>query len=143
MPPDANTAVVLRWIEEAVNQGNLAVADELVAADCIEHVPGPGLAPGREGAKQRVAGFRAAFPDLHVTVEDIVAAGDRVVTRWAARGTHTGPLMGIPPTNKPAAWVSIHINRVADGQIKEDWHASDLLGVLRQLGIFPPPAQAR
>jgi steroid delta-isomerase-like uncharacterized protein len=140
---EANKAVVMRWIEEAVNKGNLAVADEVIAADCIEHVPGPGLAPGREGAKQRVAGFRAAFPDLHVTVEDIIAVGDRVITRWAARGTHRGPLMGIPPTNKPAAWVSIHINRVEGGQIKDDWHASDLLGVMRQVGMFPPPGPAR
>jgi steroid delta-isomerase-like uncharacterized protein len=143
MSEEANKSVVMRWIEEAVNKGNLAVADEVIATDCIEHVPGPGLASGREGAKQRVAGYRAAFPDLHVTVEDIIAVGDRVVTRWAARGTHRGPLMGIPPTNKPAAWVSIHINRVEDGQIKEDWHASDLLGVMRQVGVFPPPGPAR
>lgn len=67
MSAETNRAVVLRWIEEAVNRGNLAVADEVVAVDCIEHVPGPGLASGREGPTQRVAGFRAAFPDLHVT----------------------------------------------------------------------------
>ena len=143
MSPETNKAVVMRWIEEGVNKGNLTVADEVVAADCVEHAPGPALAPGREGAKQRVAGYRVAFPDLHVTVEDIITAGDRVVTRWAVRGTHKGPLMGIPPTNKPATWVSIHINRVVDGQITEDWHASDLLGVMRQVGIFPPPGQTR
>lgn len=141
MSADLNKAIVIRWIDEAVNKGNLAVADEVVAADCVEHVPGPGLASGREGAKQRVTGYRAAFPDLHVTIEDIIAAGDMVVTRWAVRGTHNGPLMGIPPTNKPASWVSIHINRVVDGKITDDWHASDLLGVMRQVGVFPPPGQ--
>ncbi|HKX18322.1 MAG TPA: ester cyclase [bacterium] len=137
MTADENKAIVLRWIDEAVNKGNLAVAAELVAADCIEHNVPAGSTPGREGTKQRVAGFRTAFPDLHVVVEDVIAEGDKVVTRWAARGTHKGPLMGIPPTNKQASWVSIHVNRLVDGQITEDWHASDLLGVLRQLGVFP------
>ncbi|HYM68159.1 MAG TPA: ester cyclase [bacterium] len=140
---DANKEIVSRWIEEAVNRGNLDVADAVIAADYLGHVPGPGLTPGREDAKQQVAGFRAAFPDLHVTIEDIIAVGDKVVTRWAARGTHKGPFMGIPPTNKQAAWVSIHINRVVDGKITEDWHASDLLGVMRQVGVFPAPGQPR
>ena len=137
MSTEENKAVVRRWIEEHVNKGNQAVTDEVIAADCVWHNNPPGQPPGREGAKQQVAGFRAAFPDVHVTIEDVVVEGDKVVTHWRVQGSHRGPLMGIPPTGKQATWTSIHINRVVGGKITEDWHASDLLGVLRQLGVAP------
>lgn len=137
MPLADNGAVVRRWIEEHVTKGNQNVVEEVIAANCVWHNNPPSMRNGREGATQQVAGFRAAFPDLHVTVEDTIVDGDKVVTHWRIQGTHAGPLMGIPATGKQATWTSIHINRVTEGQIAEDWHASDLLGALRQLGIDP------
>ena len=132
-----NGAVVRRWIEEHVSKGNQKVVEEVIAADCLWHNNPPAMRHGRDGAIQQVAGFRAAFPDLRVTLADTIVDRDKVVTHWTIQGTNAGPLMGIPATGKHATWTSIHINRVTDGQIAEDWHASDLLGVLRQLGIDP------
>ena len=96
---EQNKTLVRRVVEEVYNQGNLAVADELAASDLVVHQTSQEIR-GREGAKQYVAALRAAFPDLHMTIEDQIAEGDRVVTRWTARGTHTGEFHGIPPTGK-------------------------------------------
>ena len=93
---EQNKTLVRRVVEEVYNQGNLAVADELAVSDLVIHLTSQEIR-GREGAKEYVAALRAAFPDLHMTIEDQIAEGDRVVTRWTARGTHTGEFQGIPP----------------------------------------------
>jgi len=81
--------------------------------------------------------YRTAFPDVHFTIEDQIAEGDRVVTRWTARGTHQGPLVGIPPTSKQVTMSGIAIYRLVDGKIVEQWGVNDMLGLLQQLGVVP------
>ncbi len=85
--------------------------------------------------------FRSAFPDLHFTVEDMIAEGDKVASRYTARGTHRGELMGLPPTGRGVTEVGIMISRLAEGKLVEDWHSPDNLGLIQQLGVvtFPGP----
>lgn len=133
---EQNKTLVRRVIEEVYNQGNLAVADELAASDLRIHMTSQEIR-GREGAKQYVAALRAGFPDLHITIEDQIAEGDRVVTRWTARGTHTGQFHGIPPTAKQVRVAGTDIDRIADGKTVECWSHVDELGMLQQLGAIP------
>jgi steroid delta-isomerase-like uncharacterized protein len=137
MTVEANKATVRRWTEEGFGQGNVALADELVATDFINRTPVPGQKPGREGLKQAVLGLRAAFPDLSVTILDIFAEGDRVVLRDTIRGTHRGTFASIPPTGKPVTVNRIAIFRLADGRIVENWAQVDMLGLLQQVGAIP------
>lgn len=137
---EQNKAIIQRCTEEVWFKGNLDVIDELVASNYLARNAAPGQPPGRQGLKQAVAMFRDAFPDLQGTIEDIVAEGDRVVTRWTARGTHRGEFMSIAPTNKQMSMTGISITRLADGKIVEDWTQEDALGMLQQLGVVQPPA---
>ena len=142
MSTEQNRVNFRRIPEEIFNQGNLAVADELFAADYIEHVPlFPNWPSGLAGFKQFVTVLRAAFPDFHYTVEDAIAEGDKVVGRITAHGTHKGEFMGIPPTGKQATWTEIHIGRFAGGKLVEHWANLDQLGMLQQLGVVPTPGQ--
>lgn len=136
---EENKAVSRRVIEESFNQGNLAVIDELVAADYVDHNLPPGFPEGREGFKQLVAMYRAAFPDVQMTVEDVFAEGDKVAFRWTAIGTHQGELMGIPATNKQVTVTGIEIDRLVDGKIVEHWAEFDQMGMMQQLGVIPSP----
>jgi steroid delta-isomerase-like uncharacterized protein len=131
-----NKTLVRRVIEEIYNRGNLAAADELAASDLVVHLTSQEIC-GREGAKQYVAALRAAFPDLRMTIEDQIAEGDRVVTRWTARGTHMGEFQGILPTGKQARVAGIDIDRIADGKTVECWSHMDELGMMQQLGVIP------
>jgi predicted ester cyclase len=139
---EENKAISRRLYEELVSQGNLSVADELVAAGFVDHNPtGPGFATGPEGIKQVFTMFRSAFPDLQFTIEDQVAEGDKVVSRLTARGTHQGELMGIPPTGKTVTIGVVDILRIDGGKIVERWGEADLLGMMQQIGVVPPPGQ--
>jgi len=140
MTAEENKALVTRLIEEAWNEGNLAVIDELLAPDYVLHIDAPG-APGREGYKQAVEMHRAAWSDLRLTIEDMVAEGDKVAMRGILSGTQTGEYMGIPPTGKRAAWSAISIRRFEGGQIAEEWVEMDTLGLLQQLGVVPAPGR--
>jgi steroid delta-isomerase-like uncharacterized protein len=129
-----------RLIEEVWNQGNFSVVDEVVARDYIGHSSTPaGETHGPAGYKQFYAALREAFPDFQVTVEDQVAEGDKVVTRWTARGTHLGEFQGIPPTGRRGAITGITIDRIANGKVVECWTNADDLGLLRLLGVVPVP----
>ena len=134
-----NKAIMRRLIEEGFNRGNLEVYDELVAPDFVNHSAPPGAPPTREGWKQGAAMFRAAFPDLHFHIEDEIAEGDLVVTRFTGHGTHQGELMGIPATDKDLTFSGINIARIAGGKIMESWEEFDKLGVMEQLGVVPAP----
>jgi len=139
MPTEENKALMRRFYEE-ISKGNLAVVDELVAADLIEHSPFvPGQAPGRQGTLDLFTMIRAAFPDLRVTVEDMVAEGDKVVARGTFSGTHKGEFMGIAPTGKQMTVGLIEILRIAGGKMVEHWNVVDSLGMMQQLGVVPPP----
>lgn len=135
---EQNKTLVRRGIEEVYNRGNLAVVDEVAARDFVIHLPSEEI-HGPEGAKQYVAALRSAFPDLHIAIEDQIAEGDKVVTRWTASATHTGAFQGIPPTGKRGSMTGIDIDRIADGKVVECWVNSDDLGLLQQLGVIPTP----
>ena len=139
MSAEENKALNHRFFEEFWDQKNLAVADELIDAHHVNHTPGsaPGLPPGPEGFKQFASVFMTAFPDLHLTIDDEIAEGDRVVTRWPSYGSHTGSLMGMPPTGKSIRITGITITRLTDGKATETWTNFDMLGLLQQIGVIP------
>jgi steroid delta-isomerase-like uncharacterized protein len=138
---EQNKILERRLIEEVWNRGNFAVVAELVASDYIGHSSTPAdETHGREGYKQFHATLRKAFPDIHFTIEDQIVEGDKVVTRWTARGTHQGEFQGIPPTGKHGAITGISIDRIANDKVVECWTSTDDLGLLQQLGVVPAPS---
>ena len=140
-PPasETNTAVVSRFIEEFKNNANHGIVDELFTTEFVHHLPDPRLPAGREGLKLVGQSIAAGFPDVRVTVEDLLADGNKVIERTTARATHTGEFNGIPPSGKAVTWTEIHIYRLEDGRIAELWSEIDLLGLLIQLGAVPGP----
>jgi steroid delta-isomerase-like uncharacterized protein len=143
MPTEQNKELATRMIEEIFNRGNIGKADEFLAPDFVEReeLP-PGLPGGREGVKQLTVMLRSAFPDLKVTVDDIVAEGDKVVIRQTWTGTHTGgEFMGVPPTGRSVSVGVIDIIRVADGKFAEHWGQMDSMAMLQQLGAIGTPGQ--
>jgi steroid delta-isomerase-like uncharacterized protein len=136
---EQNKAVSKRILEEVFSQGKLQLIDELVAANFTAYDPSfpGGKVTGREGLRQYVEMYRAAFPDLHFTIHDQFADGDKAATRYTATGTHKGALMGIAPTGKHATVTGITIEHYKDGKAVEVWANSDTLGMLQQLGVVP------
>jgi predicted ester cyclase len=131
---EQNKAQVRRVIEEIYNRGDLTVVDEVADTDLVIHAS-PHDIRGREGAKQYVAALRAGFPDLHLTIEDQIAEGDMVVTRWTARGTQAGEFEGIAPTHRKVCVGGTDIDRIIDGKTVECWAQVDQLGLMQQLGV--------
>jgi len=127
---------VLHGIYEAINTGNLALLDKFVAPGYVEHSEG---FQGVEPFRQQVAAFRAAFPDLRVTIEDVLTDGDRFASRTTVTGTHTGDLMGMPATGKRISVEAVDIGRVHDGQAAERWGGLNMYALLTQLGVIPAP----
>ena len=144
MLSETNKAVVRRFFEEVWNKGKLNVLDEIIAKDHVSSGPGslPGLPTGPEGSKQFVTVYRNAFPDVHFTIDDQLAEGDQVVTRWTGHGTHQGELVGIPATGKSSTVTGITENRIVDGKIVESWNIFDQFGMMQQLGVIPTPEVA-
>jgi len=142
MGTQENKFVARRFLDEVVNLGNLAVIDELGSPNFVDHSAPPGVPPTNEGTKVFLTMFRAAFPDLHYTIEDEVAEGDRVVQRVTGHGTMRGDFQGMPASGKEANWSEIHIVRFgADGKAIEHWGLADQPGMLAQLGFGQAPAQ--
>ena len=142
MSTEENKAVLRRNCEEAFNKGDLAVADENIAPNYVYHGSGGQEFKGPEGFKQLITMFRTAFPDLHATIEDMVAEGDKVVHSLKMQGTHKGDFMGIAPTGKQVTITSIDISRFAGGKEVEALGIMDLLGMYQQMGVTPPMGQA-
>jgi steroid delta-isomerase-like uncharacterized protein len=144
MLSETNKAISRRFLEEVWNKGNLAVLNEITAKDHVNSGPGtlPGLPTGPEGSKQLVTVYRNAFPDVHFTIDEQIAEGDKVVTRWTAHGTHKGELVGIPATSKSTTVTGINVDRIANGKIAESWGIFDQFGMLQQLGVIPMPELA-
>jgi len=134
-------ALVRRLFEEVWNQGNLAAIDELFAPSYIRYDPAAPEAKGLAGFKQLVVMLRTAFPDLHFTLEEVIAEDDKVMTRALLRGTHRGEYLGIAPTGKPVAVMGMVVLRIAQGKFQEGWLMMDNLGLLQQLGMVPPVGQ--
>ena len=139
MSSEQNKAVAQRFYDQVWNRGDMAVADELFTADTVDHASPPGFPSGIAGVKQVFGMYRGAFPDLAITIEDMIADGDKVVARWTSRGTHRGDLMGIPPTGKQVTITGIDIFRFEGGKIAEHWANFDMLGMMQQIGVAPSP----
>jgi steroid delta-isomerase-like uncharacterized protein len=133
----ANKALIRRHFDEIWNQGQLAVADEIVAPAYVSHFPLPGQPPGIAGFKYAVQVLRTSFPDLHITIEDLISEGDKVVARLVAHGTHHATFRGIAPTGREVRWAGIRIFRIEEGKIAEHWANWDDLGLMQQLGAAP------
>ena len=139
MSESRNIAVISRFIEEVINQGRLEVADQIVEENFIELDPLPGQRQGRDGLKEVIAMLRSAFPDMHWIVDESIASGDKVVTRFTWTGTHRGPFMGIPATGRPVKVKGVVIDRLAAGKMADSRILMDNVAMLQQLGVMPVP----
>jgi steroid delta-isomerase-like uncharacterized protein len=132
-----NKAIVLRYYEEVLNRGNLAVLETIARADHVEHDPLPGQGgSGLAGLHKRIEMLRVGLQP-QFTIEQIIAEGDTVVVRWTNRGRHVAPFLGIPPTNKSFTIAGIDIHVLRDGKLAEHHHVVDQLSMMQQLGLIP------
>lgn len=138
MSIEENKALVARFVREAEQDGNLALIDELLPPDFVDHTPLPGLPPTREGVKALFAALKTAFPDLVITIQEQVAEGDRVVTRKTFNGTHQGPFLGIPASGNRLDLTVIDIIGVRNGKLVDHLVVLDQMTLLTQLGAMPP-----
>jgi len=134
-----NIATLHRFVEEVINHGRLEVADELVEEDFVELDPLPGQRQGREGLKDVIAMMRAGFPDLHWVIDETVAAGDKVVSRFTWTGTQRGEFMGIPATNKAVTVHGVVIDRLNARKMVDSRILTDTCSLMQQLGVIPAP----
>jgi steroid delta-isomerase-like uncharacterized protein len=141
MTEEENKAIVRRFFEEVINEGNLDRADEFVTDNYVEHQELPG-AEGREGigiAKAFLSMMRGAFPDFRFEVEDVIAEGDRVAARVSVSGTHLGEMMGLAPTGKKVKTSGIEVFRLERGKMAEHWATFAALDMMQQIGMVPVP----
>jgi steroid delta-isomerase-like uncharacterized protein len=136
------SAASRRLLEETFNEGNFALVDQLIAPEAVNHDPATPAElralRGPEQFKRTVSMYRAAFPDVKMVVDDVIAAGDKVVLRWHSEGTHRGELAGLAPTGVHAVVTGMSIDQWKDGKVVEAWAEWDNLGLARQLGAAPP-----
>ena len=142
---EENKAIARRALEEIFSaQGNLDVADEIISPNYIGHDPvSPEDVRGPEGAKETAMMYRNAFPDVQLSVEDQLAEGDMVATRWIASGTHQGDFMGIAPSGNRVTVSGTSIERIVNGKIEETWDNYDALGMMQQIGAIPSAEEAQ
>lgn len=139
MTTSKNKEIVREFFAMGPSGGDIAAAHALLAADFSLHVPLPVTGTGVEAINAVITSCRGAFGGLHVTIEDMVAEGDKVTCRFTARGVHSGEFMGVPPTGKKIAMTGIEIFRLKDGKIAELWGEANLMGLAQQLGVMPVP----
>lgn len=132
-----NKAAIRKFLEEVINQNRMDRANDLVVEDFVELDPLPGQRQGREGLKEVLAMMRAAFPDIHWTPEEMVAEGDKVVTRFTWTGTHRGDFLGVPATGKSVSVKGVVIDQLEGGKISNSRILMDTLGLMQQLGVLP------
>ncbi len=137
MSVEENIAATRRLIAEGFSGGNLAICDELISPESVEHQRG--LKPGIEGAKDTIRTLHSGFSDFELTIVDLIASDDTVWIRNRATGLNTGSVFGRPATGRPFEITVIDVIRFADGKIVEHWGVPDQLGVLIQLGLFGRP----
>ena len=138
-----NKAQIRRIYEELFNKGNLAIADELIAPDFLNHEAPPGSNRGPESMRRLITMLHTAFPDVHYTIEEMLAEGDMVSCRMIMNGTHQGSFMGIAPTGRSVRQAQMHFVRFRNGKVIEHWAVRDDLGLMRQLDVIPALADAR
>ena len=132
-----NKAVITAFLEDVINDGRLERADDLVALDFVELDPLLGQQQGREGLKAVIGGMRAAFPDMHWVMDEMIAEDDRVVTRFTWTGTHRGTFLGIPATGKGVTVKGVVIDQLAAGRMAKSRILMDTMGLMQQLGAIP------
>ena len=139
-PAPSDNEAIVRSFYEPFNTGDTSIYDTILAEDWVDHPLSPGQQPGRAGFPPVIEGFRMVFPDLTITNEDVIVAGDKVTVRSTGRGTQQGEFLGIPPAGKQVEFMTIDIHRIENGLIVETWHIEDYLTLLSQLGatITPP-----
>jgi steroid delta-isomerase-like uncharacterized protein len=137
MSESGNRAVVQRFLEEVINQGRLEQANEIVAEDFVELDPLPGQRQGREGLKDVIGMLRTAFPDMNWVVEEMIAEGEKVVTRFTWTGTQQGTFMGIPATGRSVVVKGVVIDRIVGGMMTDSRILMDTMGMMQQLGVIP------
>lgn len=135
----SNSNIVRRFVTEVLNQGKIESAGEFFWEDMVEQVPLPGQGPGLSGLQDVLRGMRAAFPDMHWTVEEQIVEGGKVVTRFEWTGTHKAEFFGVPATGRPVRVWGVVIDRLEGGKIKDTRIIMDALGLMMQLGALPPP----
>jgi steroid delta-isomerase-like uncharacterized protein len=142
MAAEQNKALIVRFVEELFNKGNMGIVSEIFAPDFIEReqLP-PGIPNGREGVKVLTTMLRSAFPDFNATIDDILAEGDKVVIRMTWSGTQKGEFMGVPATGKRVSFGVIDIIRIANGKLVEHWGQMDSMSLMQQLGAIPAPIE--
>jgi len=141
---ESNKTVIRRLFEEVWNKGNLPVADELFAQNYSHHDSStPEFGRGPESEKKRATLYRTAFPDVRLTIEEIIAEGETVTARWSCKGTHKGDLSGIAATGKQFTISGISVTRFANGKMVEAWVNWDALGLMQQLGVVAEIGKAK
>jgi len=134
---ETNKALIRRLFEEAVNKGNLGVVDESLSTNYVYREPTVGERSGRAGSRELITMYRNAFPDIKITIDEQIAEGDTVVTRWSGTGTHRGELFGVGPTGKTVRVQGVLVSRIVNGKVVEENEMYDALGMMRQLGAIP------
>ena len=142
MSAEENKAIFRRYVEEVSNEGNLDLVDEIFARYVSHQPDGHTEDRGPEDVKRFIGEFHQAFPDFHSTIEDQIAEGDKVATRWTIRGTHQGEFRGIAPTGKQITVTGIGIFRFSEGKVVESCDNFDQLGMMQQVDAIPQPGQA-
>ena len=142
MTTGENKKVLEAFVEDVINQGRLDRADDLVALDFVELDPLPGQQQGREGLKGVIRMLRNAFPDIHWVVEETIAAGDKVVSRFKWTGTHGEDFLGIPATGRRVTVRGVVIDRLKDGKMADSRILMDTMAMMQQLGAIPGPGNA-
>jgi steroid delta-isomerase-like uncharacterized protein len=130
-------STVRRFIDQGFNRQDMAEVERYFSPQLVDHALPPGMPGGLEGRKLLAQAFFAAFPDIHVHIDDLLAENDRTVLRWSAHGTHKGELMGIPATGKQVTITGIAVDRFENGQSVEHWEIFDQMGLMQQMGVIP------
>ena len=139
MTPEENKLFIRQFVEETINSKNLDALGKLVAENFVEQVPFPGQGPGREGLRYAIGIFLSAFPDIQWIVDEQIAEGEKVVSRFTWTGTHQGEFLGIPPKGKRVKVWGVVMDVVRDGMLSESRIIMDTMGLLQQLGAIPAP----
>jgi len=138
MSIEQNKALV-RKFADCIDAKDLDAALTLLSPNFVDHTPPAGLPPGIEGIRMFFTMQFAAFPDGRLNIQDTIAEGDKVVCRASGEGTHQGMFLGMAPTDKHITWSFIDIWRITDGKLAEHWVEADMMGMMQQLGVLPPP----
>lgn len=135
-----NAAIVRQFVDEVLNKGNIDATAKYFHEDMVERVPLPGQGPGLAGLKDVLRGFRTAFPDLHFAIQEQISEGDKVASRYEFTGTHRAEFLGVPATGREVHVWGVVIDRLVNGKIKDTRIIMDALGMMMQMGVFPPKA---